>query len=68
MQWNGEKHFHEARTEVDHIHRVCFEGGKIEEFTTPLLEPGGGAGNAACKCGLAANVERRRAARVWNAE
>jgi Fur family ferric uptake transcriptional regulator len=38
MHLNGEKHFYEAKTEIDHIHLACFECGKIEEFTTPLFE------------------------------
>ena len=38
MHLNGEKHFYEAKTEVDHIHLACFECGSIEEMTTPLLE------------------------------
>jgi len=38
MHLNGEKHFYEVKTEIDHIHLACFECGKIEEFTTPLFE------------------------------
>ena len=38
MHLKGEKHFYEVKTDIDHIHLACFECGKIEEFTTPLLE------------------------------
>jgi Fur family ferric uptake transcriptional regulator len=38
MHLNGEKHFYEAKTNVDHIHLACFECGKIEEFSSPLFE------------------------------
>ncbi len=38
MHLNGEKHFYEAKTGVDHIHLACFECGRIEEFTSPLFE------------------------------
>src|SRR6266849_998836 len=38
MHLNGEKHFYEAKTTVEHIHLACFECGNVEEFTTPLLE------------------------------
>ena len=38
MHLNGEKHFYEARTNVDHVHLACFECGRIEEFTSPLFE------------------------------
>jgi Fur family ferric uptake transcriptional regulator len=38
MHLNGEKHFYEAKTTVDHIHLACFECGNVDEFTTPLLE------------------------------
>ena len=38
MHLNGEKHFYEAKTNVDHVHLACFECGRIEEFTSPLFE------------------------------
>ena len=38
MHLNGEKHFYEAKTYVDHVHLACFECGRIEEFTSPLFE------------------------------
>lgn len=38
MHLNGEKHFYEAKTNVDHMHLACFECGRIEEFTSPLFE------------------------------
>jgi len=38
MHLNGEKHFYEAKTSIDHIHLACFGCGKIEEYTTPLFE------------------------------
>lgn len=38
MRLNGEKHFYEARTNVDHVHLACFECGKVEEFSSPLFE------------------------------
>jgi len=38
MHLNGEKHFYEAKTTVDHIHLACFQCGRIEEFTSPLFE------------------------------
>jgi Fur family transcriptional regulator, ferric uptake regulator len=38
MHLNGEKHFYEAKTEIDHVHLACFECGRIEEFTSPLFE------------------------------
>jgi len=38
MHLNGEKHFYEAKTTVEHIHLACFECGNVEEYTTPLLE------------------------------
>ena len=38
MHLNGEKHFYEAKTNVDHIHLACFECGRIEEFASPLFE------------------------------
>ena len=38
MHLNGEKHFYEAKTNIDHVHLACFQCGKIEEFTSPLFE------------------------------
>jgi Fur family ferric uptake transcriptional regulator len=38
MHLNGEKHFYEAKTTVDHVHLACFQCGRIEEFTSPLFE------------------------------
>lgn len=38
MHLNGEKHFYEAKTAVDHVHLACFQCGRIEEFTSPLFE------------------------------
>ncbi len=38
MHLNGEKHFYEAKTNVDHVHLACFECGRIEEFTSPLFD------------------------------
>ena len=38
MHLNGEKHFYEAKTNVDHVHLACFECGRIEEFRSPLFE------------------------------
>jgi len=38
MHLTGERHFYEAKTNVDHIHLACFECGRIEEFASPLFE------------------------------
>lgn len=38
MHLNGEKHFYEAKPSVDHMHLACFECGRIEEFSSALLE------------------------------
>jgi Fur family ferric uptake transcriptional regulator len=38
MHLNGEKHFYEVKTNVDHVHLACFECGAIEEFTSPIFE------------------------------
>jgi Fur family ferric uptake transcriptional regulator len=38
MHMNGEKHYYEVRTGLDHIHLACFQCGKIEEFGSPLFE------------------------------
>lgn len=38
MHLNGEKHFYEVKTSIDHIHLACFQCGRIEEFTSPVFE------------------------------
>ncbi|MGB9456371.1 MAG: transcriptional repressor [Bryobacteraceae bacterium] len=38
MHLDGEKHFYEAKTNLDHVHLACFECGRIEEFASPLFE------------------------------
>lgn len=38
MHLEGEKHFYEVKTNVDHVHLACFECGSIEEFTSPIFE------------------------------
>jgi Fur family ferric uptake transcriptional regulator len=38
MHLEGEKHFYEVKTNVDHVHLACFGCGGIEEFTSPLFE------------------------------
>jgi Fur family ferric uptake transcriptional regulator len=38
MHLDGEKHFYEAKTNIDHVHLACFQCGRIEEFTSPLFE------------------------------
>lgn len=38
MHLDGEKHFYEVRTNVDHVHLACFQCGRIEEFASPLFE------------------------------
>lgn len=38
MHLNGEKHFYEVKTTVDHVHLACFHCGRIEEYTSPLFE------------------------------
>jgi Fur family transcriptional regulator, ferric uptake regulator len=38
MHLDGEKHFYEVKTNVDHVHLACFECGRIEEFASPLFE------------------------------
>jgi Fur family ferric uptake transcriptional regulator len=35
MHLNGEKHYYEVKTQKDHLHVACFDGGKIEEFVSP---------------------------------
>jgi len=38
MHLEGEKHFYEIRTDVNHVHLACFECGKVEEFTSPIFD------------------------------
>jgi Ferric uptake regulator family len=38
LNLNGEKHFYEAKTNIDHLHLACFQCGRIEEYTSPLFE------------------------------
>jgi len=38
MHLDGEKHFYEVKTNIDHVHLACFQCGRIEEFTSPLFE------------------------------
>ncbi len=38
MHLDGEKHFYEAKTNIDHLHLACFQCGRIEEFTSLLFE------------------------------
>jgi len=38
MHLNGEKHYYEVKTRLDHIHLACFQCGRIEEFASPLFE------------------------------
>lgn len=38
MHLNGEKHFYEVKTNIDHVRLACFQCGRIEEFTSPLFE------------------------------
>ncbi|MBV8820512.1 MAG: transcriptional repressor [Acidobacteriaceae bacterium] len=38
MHLDGEKHFYEVKTTVDHMHLACFKCGRIEEYTSPLFE------------------------------
>lgn len=38
MHLNGEKHFYEAKTNIDHVHLACFQCGRIEEYTSRLFE------------------------------
>ncbi len=38
MHLDGERHFYEAKTNIDHMHLACFQCGRIEEFTSPLFE------------------------------
>jgi Fur family ferric uptake transcriptional regulator len=38
MHLNGEKHYYEAKTRLDHMHLACFDCGKIVEFTSPRFE------------------------------
>ncbi len=38
MHLGGERHFYEAKANIDHVHLACFECGRIEEFASPLFE------------------------------
>ena len=38
MHLQGEKHFYEAKTNIDHVHLACFQCGRIEEYASPLFE------------------------------
>jgi len=38
MHLNGEKHFYEAKTNVDHVHLACFQCGRIEHGVTRANE------------------------------
>lgn len=37
MHLDGEKHFYEAKPNVDHVHLACLQCGRIEEFESPLF-------------------------------
>lgn len=38
MHLEGEKHFYEAKPNVDHMHLACVRCGRIEEFASPLFD------------------------------
>jgi Fur family ferric uptake transcriptional regulator len=38
MHLQGEKHYYEVKTTRDHIHLACFRCGRIDEFSSSLLE------------------------------
>ncbi len=38
MHIEGEKHFYEVKTSVDHVHLACFQCGSVEELTSPTFE------------------------------
>jgi Fur family ferric uptake transcriptional regulator len=38
MHLEGEKHYYEARSDLDHLHLVCFKCGAIIEYTCPGFE------------------------------
>src|SRR5260370_8117257 len=38
MHLNGEKHFYEVKTNVDHVHLASFQWWRIKEFTSPLSQ------------------------------
>ncbi len=38
MHLEGEKHFYEIRTGINHVHLACFECGQVEEFTSPIFD------------------------------
>jgi Fur family transcriptional regulator, ferric uptake regulator len=38
MHLEGEKHFYEARTSLDHLHLACFKCGGISEYRSPTFK------------------------------
>src|SRR6266498_1197508 len=38
MHLEGEKHYYEAKSDLDHLHLVCFKCGAIIEYTSPVFE------------------------------
>lgn len=38
MHLQGEKHFYEARTNLDHLHLACFKCGAITEYMSPTFK------------------------------
>src|SRR5437588_4447829 len=38
MHLEGEKHYYEARPDLDHLHLVCLKCGTIIEYTSPAFE------------------------------
>jgi Fur family transcriptional regulator, ferric uptake regulator len=38
MHLYGEKHYYEAKTELNHAHLACFKCGRIQEYSSPLFE------------------------------
>ena len=38
MHLEGEKHFYEARTSLDHLHLACFKCGGISEYMSPTFK------------------------------
>jgi len=38
MHLEGEKHFYEAKTSMDHLHLACFQCGAITEYTSPTFK------------------------------
>jgi Fur family ferric uptake transcriptional regulator len=35
---HGEKHYYEAKTNIEHVHLACFQCGRVEEYVSPLLD------------------------------